>query len=1105
MLVKQAIDVSFAQGLDSKTDPKRVQVGKFVQLQNSVFTKAGLLQKRNGFAALPSLPDTTYSYLTTLNENLTAIGPNIAAINASDDSWVSRGSIEPLSLSAMPLLRNNFNQTLGDSAVAPNGLVCTAYIEYNGSTYTNKFVIADSTTGQNITTPTTLTSANTTKNGMRVFVLGDYFIVLYTSVVTGTSYVTYAAIPIAEPSTVTTATMFAYQSAQSATLFDGVVFNNQLYISYCYNNGDILVGALTAELFVVSPPFVHSGAASVLTMCADATTGNIFTVWYDTSASECICLVVDRFLRAQFPFVLMSTFQPVNIGCVATDGFIGVFYEAPNDYASWSSGDVASNYVTSQIFAYPGSPSAQVTVIRSVGLASKPFLIGTTVYFLAAFESTYQPTYFLINGTASTAAAPVIAAKLAYENGGGYLTSGLPGVTVTDNVAQVPYLYKDLITSANKATFVTAPPGNQAGGIYSQTGINLATFTFGTQNLDTAEIGGDLHISGGFLWMYDGFLPVEHNFFLWPDTDAAVTTDVASFTYTPKSPTGTTTLGSTSITLSSATGVVVGMQISDASNPSYILGGTIITGLSGLVATMSTEATHAISGDTLHISGLMASKPDGSTYENAYYYQFTYEWTDNQGNAFRSAPSIPVAVTTANNSDMSGSVTLNIPTLRLTAKTVNPVKICVYRWSVANQEYYQTTSITQPLLNSTTTDMVTFVDINSDATILGNNLIYTTGGVAEDVNAPASDVMTLFDTRLWLVDAEDPNVLWYSKQVIEATPVEMSDLFTLYVPPTTSTQGPTGPILTLAPMDDKLIIGKANSFLYINGTGPDNTGANSQYSPATFITSTVGCANQASIVLMPEGLMFQSDKGIWLLDRGLNTSYIGAPVEDFTTGATVTSAVNVPETNQVRFTLSTGVTLMYDYYYEQWGTFVGPAVNAVSSCIYDGFHTTINALGAAFQEADGTYLDGAVPVLMMFQTGPLNLGTLQGYQRAYFFYILGEYISPHKLVVSLAYDYSKSPSQQTIVSPINYSPPFGAGPSQSPFGQGNPYGGPGSLEDQRVFLERQRCQAFSIQIQEIFDATLGAPAGAGLTISGLNIVLAFKRGFRPQSSATSSG
>ncbi len=436
-------------------------------------------------------------------------------------------------------------------------------------------------------------------------------------------------------------------------------------------------------------------------------------------------------------------------------------------------------------------------------------------------------------------------------------------------------------------------------------------------------------------------------------------------------------------------------------------------------------------------------------------------------------------------------------------KTANKVKIVLYRWSTAQQNYYQVTSISTPTLNDTTADSVSITDTFADATILGNNLIYTTGGVVEDVNAPASDLLALFDTRLWMVNAEDPNELWFSKQVIQATPVEMSDLFTMYVPPTTATQGTTGPMTSIAAMDDKLIIGKRNAFLYINGTGPDNTGANNQYSQPIFITSTVGCENQKSIVLMPQGIMFQSDKGIWLLSRGLDTSYIGAPVEDLTDGATVMSAVNVPETNQVRFTLDTGVTLMYDYYYGQWGTFTG--VPAVSSCIYQGAHTFINDAGAAYQESTGAYIDGSRPVLIKFQTGPLRLGDLQGYQRAFFFYILGEYASPHKLVVSMAYDYETAPSQSIIITPNNYSPPYGSGASQDPYGQGDPYGGPSNIESWRVFLERQRCMAFSITVQEIFDASVGAAPGAGLTISGLNVVCGFKKAFRPQPAAITAG
>ena len=1025
MLVKQGIDVSFAQGIDQKVDPKRLAIGKFVSLENTVFQKAGLLQKRNGYKKLASLPDTTYSYVTTLNNNLTAIGPSIAAYSQGSKNWVSRGMIEPLSVDTLSLLRNNLNQTYSDTAISDNGLICTVYIETDGVTNWNKFVVADVATGQNIVAPALIpVTAGTVSGGMRVFYFGTNFIIVFTNNISGINHLQFIAVNAYDTNNITSPINISSSYTPFAALnWDCAVVSSKMF--FAYQKAGLNVTYINTSLSVVTPVSFAVTATNV-TMCADTTQPGSIVIYvvYQTTGQG--LLAVDTSLNQLIAPVLLNAATPANnLTAVAQNGVCSVAYESGN----------ISGFTYTKATAVKGPTFVS---IRNLALASKAFIVDGTVYYLAAYNSAYQPTYFLIDASNSTQNNPVIAAKIAYSNAGSPPTVGLPNVSVKGSLAQVSYRIKDLIAAVNKETNV--PAGTQTQGIYSQTGINLASFTFGTDNLNTSEIANNLHITGGFLWHYDGYLPVEHNFLLWPDIGPTSQTDPTN----------------TAVAVWSSTG------------------------------------------------GNMANHPDGSTYIHAYWYQVTYEWTDNQGNAYRSAPSVPIAVTTQASPDVvTGKITLTIPTLRVTMKTANPVKIVIYRWSAGQQNYFQTTSITQPILNSTTADSISYVDTNRDSTILGNSLLYTTGGVVEDVNAPACDVATLWDTRLWIVDAEDRNVLWFSKQVIEATPVEMSDLLTVYIPPSISTQGDTGPMKAIAPMDDKLIIGKENALLYINGTGPDNTGANNQYSPATLITSTVGCTNQRSIVLMPQGLMFQSDKGIWLLGRDLSTNYIGAQVEDLTLGAKVLSAVNVPETNQVRFTLDTGITLMYDYYFQQWGSFKG--IPSLSSAIYGGLHTFIDKYGAAYQESPGSYLDGSNPVLIQFQTGPLRIGELQHYQRAYFFYLLGQYVSPHKLQVSLRYDYQDWPEQAILITPDNYSTPYGSGGSQSPYGEGDPYGGPTNLELWRVFLERQRCMAFSIEVQEIFDASLGVTAGAGLTISGLNVVMGFKKAFRPQSAAKSAG
>ena len=991
-----------AQGFDTKTDDKQVTPGKFLSLENSIFTKGGLLQKRNGFAFEPRLPDNTSTFLTTFNGNLTAIGDDIKALSAATGTWVEKGAIQPVELSVLPVIRSNTNQSQADSAVSPNGLLCTTYTDNMPSggmtTPVYKYVITDSTTGQNIVAPTVIAGTGiTVTTAARVFLLGNYFVIVFEGTLSSISHLFYIAISVTNPSVSNSAVSLSAAVSSATTLnFDGVVANNNLYLAWNGNDGGgaIRLKFLTSTL-VQSNTVVFSGyTATIMSVAADISGGLpvIYASFYDSGSTNGFTLAVDHsLLTILAPTATITSETVSNITSVATAGVCSLFWEIVNFYSY--DGSVQTDYINKNTITSGGVLGSETTMVRDVGLASKAFTINGTTYMLTVQSSTYQPTYFLLNSLGQ------VISKLAYSNGGGYNITGLPNASINGDEATISYLYKDSIAAVNKSMNAVSTTG-----IYSQTGVNVVNFTLTTSNIVTAEIGQDLMITGGFLWMYDGYAPVENNFHIWPE-------DI----------------------------------------------------------------------------GLVSVTGSGNITAQEYFYQVTYEWADNQGNVYRSAPSVPVSVTTTT---ANSTNTLYIPTLRLTYKLANPVKICVYRWSQGQQIFYQVTSINAPLLNDPTVDSVSFVDTFADSSIIGNNILYTTGGVLEDIGGPASNVITLFNNRLWLVDAEDPNLLWYSKQVIENTPVEMSDLLTLYVAPTTSAQGSTGPTLAAAPMDDKLCLFKENAIYYINGIGPDNTGANSQYSDAVFITSTIGCANQHSIVFMPQGLMFQSDKGIWLLDRGLNTSYIGAPVEKFTTGAKVLSALNIPATNQVRFTMDSGMTLMYDYFYGQWGTFVG--IPGVASTLYQELHTFINAEGEVFQETPGAYIDGSNPVLMQFTTSWLNLAGLQGYERAYFFYILGTYMSPHQLQVQVAYDYEPTPSQSLVITPDNASAAWGG---EELWGSGAPWGGPGNIEQWRVFFNQGKTQAFQISIQEIYDAALVTIPGAGFTLSGLNVIYGGKKSY----------
>lgn len=1091
---KQAVDISFAKGVDTKTDPWRVAIGNFLKLTNMVFTTGQRLTKRFGYASLPDLPESA-KFLTTFNNNLTAIGNSLQAYSSGTASWDNKGTLHPVELEVLPLIRSNTNQSQVDAAVSGNNLVCTVYTDQTPTNLTvprYMYAIADATTGQNIVEPTPIPVTSGAVTGSpRVFVLGAYFIIAFTNVIGGVSHLQYIAVSMNNPSLVTVAANLETSYGASSRLsWDGVVVGNSLYFAYDTTSGGqaIQFRYLTSTLIVSSPTtYTNAGrvTATIMSVTADTSGTNpvIWAAYYNSGTSTGYAVSLDQNLNKIIttPAEIITSGTIDNITSVATSGVLTAYYEVDNNYGYDSA--LPTHYISQVTCTQSGTVGTPGILVRSVGLASKAFISDGQAFFVGAFQSTLQPTYFLFNSMGQ------VVSRFAYSNGGGYCNVGLPSVNVNGNIASVGYLFKDFITSQNTSDTQSISKSN----IYSQTGINLITFTIGTSSVVPVEIAQTLNITGGFLWEYDGYVPVENNFFLWPEdsegTPASsggamlaqeyqyqivytwtnnqgnieysapsvplivdMSTNNPAFTQpTPITTSGTMVLGSAEMVVPSLTGLQVGQIITDTTTPGNIQAGSYIIKIGSGTVTMNQPASGNGTGDTLSVSSICMA-------------------------------------------------TIHIPTLRLTYKIANPIKIGIYRWSTSQEEFFQVTSIELPLINDTTVDYVTYVDTQADNQILGNSLIYTTGGVVEDIGAPSFNALTLFDDRLWGINAEDPNSLSFSKQVIENTPVEMSDLLTIYVAPSIASQGSTGIMKCIAPMDDKLIIFKPDALYYINGTGPDNTGANGQYSQPIFITSVVGSSNQQSIVFMPDGLMFQSDKGIWLLGRGMAVSYIGAPVEEFTSSSTVQSAVSVPGTTEVRFTLSSGITLKYDYYYAQWGTDSG--VPAISSTLYNSRHTIVNSNNQVSQETPQTYLDGSNPVVMGFTTSWINIAGLQGYQRAYFFYLLGEYLSPHFLQVSIAYDYNPAVAQSTLITPNNYSLPYGG---VGPYGQQSPYGGPGAKEQWRVFLTRQRCQSFQLTVQEIYDPSLGVPPGPGLTISGLNLIIAAARSFRSIGSNNSVG
>lgn len=1006
-LQRQNLNINFSGGLDTKTDPWQVHPGKMLTLTNTIFTQGGLLGKRNGFARLPSLPDALATTATTYRGSLVATGTSLESFSGDSQVWNNKGTIQPLSLSVEALVRLNSSLTSIDVAIAPNGLSCVVYRDSVPNCY---YQIIESDTGQVIVGQTALPA---TARLPRAFVLGTNFIITFTATVAAASHFQYLAIPIGTPSNPGSATDISTAVSGLDAGNDGYVANNNLYLSWDGNEGGgaIHIAYLDRALVLHSGSSITGKTATLLSVTAD-TSGNTPVIWFTwwASGSTNGFTRAYNFNLATALFASLQVITGVTVSTLVTSAYsasMRMFYGTSQNYSYTA---VASNFISTRTVTQAGSAAGSSVLNRGVDCASKSFYFAPNGlhYLLVAYAGSYQPTFYLMDQSGN------VMSKLAQSNGGGYTSINvLPSVYVSGSQVKIGYLFRDQIVPVNKTQASTTP-----GPVFAIKGANVATFDFGETQQIPVELGNDLHLTGGFLWMYDGTRPVEHGFHLYPED---------------------------------------------------------------LVATSITTT--------------------GSIHAQLYYYYALYAWTDAQGNIHRSAPSVGLAVDLTGAGTDTNKVTLNVPYLRQTYKTVssNPVRIEIYRWSTGQPIPYMVTSITSPQANSVTSDSLAYVDTAADASILGNLVMYTEGGVLENIGAPACTTANIFKSRLILVTAEEPNLLWYSKPVIQGTPVEMTDLQTIYVAPATGAQGSTGPVLALGAMDDKEILFKRDAVLYFTGNGPDITGSSNDFSEPTFITGTVGCSNQQSVVLTPSGLIFQSDKGIWLLGRDLSTRYIGAPVEAYNNDV-VLSALVIPGTNQVRFDLSSNVTLMYDYYYDQWGTFSG--LKSISSTLYQSKHTFIDKFGHVSQESAGTYLDGSVPVLMSFTTAWFSLAGIQGFQRARGFFLLGKYLSSHTLTCQIAYDYDPSIIQNTSITPNNFNGTYGSG---SYYGDGNPYGGVSPVEQWLVSLDRQKCQSFQLTIQENFDPSHGTTAGAGLTLSGINLQYSAKLGFARLPAAQSTG
>jgi len=462
-----------------------------------------------------------------------------------------------------------------------------------------------------------------------------------------------------------------------------------------------------------------------------------------------------------------------------------------------------------------------------------------------------------------------------------------------------------------------------------------------------------------------------------------------------------------------------------------------------------------------------------------YQYIVVYEWIDGRGQIHRSVTSVAQSFSVTGGPKQ---VDLTIPTLRYTSKKA-PVRaevvVSVYRTAAAGTLFYKVSSDTAPLYNDPTVDTVSFSDTTADASLTSRPLLYTTGGTLDNFTVPSCDVVRVFKNRLFVAGLERESDVLFSKSHVIDEGVAFSDFFNLQV----GNQG--GAVTALAVLDEKLVIFKETSLYILTGDGPTDTGAQNDFLVPQQVASDVGCTEPESIVETPNGVMFKSAKGIYILSRSLQVEYVGAKVEEFN-ALNVSGAVIVPDQNQVRFTTTQGRSLVFDYFFQVWTTFTNQ--EAVSAVGWQNDFVFLRSNGEAWEETDSTYEDNGAVIRTRIGTQWFQTGGLQGFQRCYTGILLGEYVGEHRLRVKVAYDFEPFYREEFLMNPIPIvtGDVYGTGT----YGSGSFGGGTGVYQFD-FKPARQKCQSMRLLIEDTFPENEGT---GSFNITGLTLVIGVKGG-----------
>ena len=370
--------------------------------------------------------------------------------------------------------------------------------------------------------------------------------------------------------------------------------------------------------------------------------------------------------------------------------------------------------------------------------------------------------------------------------------------------------------------------------------------------------------------------------------------------------------------------------------------------------------------------------------------------------------------------------------------------------------------------------------------------LYTEGGELASEPPPSAIDVVSHAGRLWLVSGEQQDELRATKSLVAGRAPEWNGALAV--------QSPGPPFVALASMDDKLVAFREKSIWIVTGDGPNDNGEGPGWAVSR-IVSDAGCASPASVLVVPEGVLFQGERGIYLLGRDLSVQYVGGAIEDVLDaaaagggggpgfailGATtqpIIAAVLTPDESTARFA-SAGRIYNLNLVTGQWTT----RENAQAGmALYGRRLARIQAdYTAAVESPDdpGGWNSPDNKPLPIIETAWIRLPSELGFQRVWRAEFLLRYFTGD-LKIEIGYDWEKAYTntmtwqQATLIS----------------LGSGDATDGYRVIVDARP--GRQKCSAIRFRISEVVVNENQPPdVGRGFEVAALTLDVGVKKGAR---------